>query len=158
MKVIIGTPIVPTTLFIILFVELGILLTSLPHSAYAQISENEIIANTLETVEKATPGISEITESLNNASELIERSAQNTTESTENNTPSDGSKQYYQSEFKDSNKNWINGESDKLSFKYPSNWDVDISDSRFDNYEFIFTDKTSKSSIRISDEAIKFYL
>ena len=60
-----------------------------------------------------------------------------------------------QSEFEDSTSNWINGESDKLSFKYPSNWDVNVSDSRFDNYELIFNDRTSKSSIRVSDEAIK---
>ena len=51
--------------------------------------------------------------------------------------------------------NWTIGESDKLSLKYPSHWDVDVSDSRFDNYELIFTGKTSKSSIRVSDEAIK---
>ena len=51
--------------------------------------------------------------------------------------------------------NWTIGESDKLSFKYPSQWDVNVSDSRFDNYELIFTDKASKSSIRVSDEAIK---
>jgi hypothetical protein len=53
--------------------------------------------------------------------------------------------------------NWTTGEgeSDKLSFKYPSNWNVNVSDSRFDNYEIVFTDKASKSSIRVSDEAIE---
>jgi hypothetical protein len=51
-------------------------------------------------------------------------------------------------------KNWIIGESDKLKFKYPSHWEVEISDSRFDNYELIFRDKEGNSSIRVSDEAI----
>lgn len=64
MKVIIGTSIVPTTVFIILFVELGILITSSPQFVYAQTAENEIIENALESVEKAsTKGISEIKES-----------------------------------------------------------------------------------------------
>ena len=59
MKVIRGTSIVPSTTFIILFVELGILLTSFPQFVYAQTAENEIIENTLETVEKAaTEGLS----------------------------------------------------------------------------------------------------
>ena len=51
-------------------------------------------------------------------------------------------------------RNWIIGESDKLNFKYPSHWDVKISDSRFDDYELIFRDKAGNSSIRVSDEAI----
>jgi hypothetical protein len=51
--------------------------------------------------------------------------------------------------------NWIIGESDKLSFKYPSHWNVNVSDSRFDNYELIFTDKVTNASIQVSDEAIK---
>ena len=51
--------------------------------------------------------------------------------------------------------NWIIGESDKLSFKYPSHWNVDVSDSRFDNYELLFMDKASNTSIQVSDEAIK---
>jgi hypothetical protein len=88
MKVIIGTQIVPTTVFIILFVALGILLTSFPQFVYSQTVENDIIENTLETVEEATKGISEITNSLNNASELIERSTQNTTAVAVNDTDS----------------------------------------------------------------------
>ena len=147
-KVIKGMSIVLTTTFIILFVELGILLTSFPQFVYAQTAENEIIENTLETVEKATTeGLSEIKESVSNASKAIEDSTNNTSDRfiLQNQT----------SEFKDSTRNLINGESDKLSFNYPSNWDVNVSDNRFDNYELIFTDKTSKSSIRVSDEAIK---
>lgn len=34
--------------------------------------------------------------------------------------------------------NWIIGESDKLNFMYPNNWNVNVSDSRFDNYELLF--------------------
>ena len=145
MKVTIGTSIVPTTTFIILFVELGILVTSIPQFVYAQTAENEIIENALESVEKATTkGLSKIKESVSNA-----------TKATDSTNTSDRFISQNQSEFKDSTRNWINGESDKLSFKYPSHWDVNVSDSRFDNYELIFTDKTSKSSIRVSDEAIK---
>ena len=144
-KVIKGMSIVLTTTFIILFVELGILLTSFPQFVYAQTAENEIIENTLETVEKATTeGLSEIKESVSNASKA-----------TDSTNTSDRFILQNQSEFEDSTSNWINGESDKLSFKYPSNWDVNVSDSRFDNYELIFNDRTSKSSIRVSDEAIK---
>ena len=143
-KVIIGTSIVPTTTFIILFVELGILLTSFPQFVYAQTAENEIIENALESVEKAsTEGISKITESLHNNSKA-----------TDSTNTSDRFILQSQSEFKDSTRNWINGESDKLNFRYPSNWEVNVSDSRFDNYEVIFRDKGSDSSIRISDEAI----
>jgi hypothetical protein len=58
MKVIIGTSIVPTTLFIIFF--LTIIYFTAMQFAYAQTVENEIIENTLETVEKATAGNSEI--------------------------------------------------------------------------------------------------
>ena len=145
MKVIIGTSIVSTTIFIILFVELGILVTPFPQFVYAQTAENEIIENALESVEKAsTKGLSEIKESVSNASKA-----------TNSTNTSDRFILQNQSEFKDSTSNWINGESDKLSFKYPSNWDVNVSDSRFDNYELIFTDKTSTSSILVSDEAIK---
>jgi hypothetical protein len=66
MKEILGTSIVPTStivIFIILFLTLGILLstTSLPQFIYAQTVENEIIENTLETVEEATPDSLEIT-------------------------------------------------------------------------------------------------
>jgi SLAP domain-containing protein len=181
MKVIIGTSIVPTTTFIILFVELGILVTSFPQFVYAQTAENEIIEKALETVEKATTkGLSEITESVSNASKSITMSADNAQElsnntassqafqqikniatdmgnaskATDSTNTSDKSTPHSQNEFKDSSRNWINGESDKLSFKYPSHWDVDISDSRFDNYELIFTDKVSNSSIRVSDEAL----
>ena len=144
-KVIIGMSIVPTTTFIILFVELGILLTSFPQFVYAQTAENEIIENALESVEKAsTEGISKITESLHNNSKA-----------TDSTNTSDRFILQSQSEFKDSTRNWINGESDKLNFRYPSNWEVNVSSSRFDNYELIFTDKVSKSSIRVSDEAIK---
>ena len=50
--------------------------------------------------------------------------------------------------------NWIIGESDKLNFMYPNNWNVNVSDSRFDNYELLFQDQASNSSIRVSDEAI----
>ncbi len=51
--------------------------------------------------------------------------------------------------------NWIKGESDNLSFMYPSHWNVDVSDSRFDDYELVFRDKASNASIKVSDEAIK---
>jgi len=143
-KVIIGMSIISTTTFIILFVELGILLTSFPQFVYAQTAENEIIENALESVEKAsTEGISKITESLHNNSKA-----------TDSTNTSDRFILQSQSEFKDSTRNWINGESDKLNFRYPSNWEVNVSDSRFDNYEVIFRDKGSDSSIRISDEAI----
>jgi len=49
---------------------------------------------------------------------------------------------------------WIIGESDKLNFKYPSNWSVNVSDSRFDNYELLFFDLSSNASIQLSEEAI----
>ena len=181
MKVIIGMSIVPTTMFIILFVELGILLTSFPQFVYAQAVENEIIEKALETVEKATKeGLSEITESVSNASESITTSTENAKELSNNTASSQAFQQIKniatdmgnaskatdstntsdrfilpnQSEFKDSTRNWINGESAKLNFRYPSNWEVNVSDSRFDNYEVIFRDKASDSSIQISDEAI----
>jgi plastocyanin len=139
-----GTSFVPTTVLIILFVILGIQLTPLSQFVYAQTVDNEIIENTLEQVEKATTGISEITESLNNASKA-----------TDSTNTSDSSILYDQSEFKDSARNWTKGESDTLSFTYPSNWNVNISDSRFDNYELLVRDKASNASIQVSDEAIK---
>ncbi len=37
---------------------------------------------------------------------------------------------------------------------YPSSWNVDVSDSRFDNYELLFRDNSSNASIQVSDEAI----
>ncbi len=52
-------------------------------------------------------------------------------------------------------RNWIIGESGKLSFMYPSHWNVNVSSSRFDNYELLFRDKASNASIQVSDEAIK---
>jgi hypothetical protein len=85
MKVILGTSNVPTptiVFIIILFVTLGILLTTpslLPQFTYAhQIIENELIENTLETLEKATSSSLEITESFqlenitNNSNNVIE--------------------------------------------------------------------------------------
>jgi len=50
--------------------------------------------------------------------------------------------------------NWTIGESDKLSFKYPNHWNVNVSDSRFDNYELLFRDQASNATIQVSDEAI----
>ena len=144
MKVIIGTSIVPTTVFIILCVELGILLISFPQFVYAQTAENEIIENALESVEKAsTKGLSEIKESVSNASKA-----------TDSTNTSDRFILQNQSEFEDSTSNWINGESDTLSFKYPNNWEVNISNSRFDDYELIFSDKVSNVSIKVSDETV----
>ena len=64
MKVILGTSNVPTTIvFIILFVTLGIPLLTipLPQYIYAQTVEDEIIENTLESIEEATPNSLEIT-------------------------------------------------------------------------------------------------
>jgi hypothetical protein len=86
MKVIKGTSSVLMSVFIIFFLSfiyfIGI------QFVYSQTVENDIIENTLETVEEATKGISEITNSLNNASELIERSTQNTTAVAVNDTDS----------------------------------------------------------------------
>ena len=50
--------------------------------------------------------------------------------------------------------NWRIGASDKLSFKYPSQWNVNVSDSRFDNYELLFRDQANNATIQVSDEAI----
>src|SRR5215207_5379367 len=135
MKVIIGTSIVPTTTFIILFAELGILLISFPQFVYAQTTENEIIKNSLENVEKATTkGLSKIRESVNNASEKLKPSGLGFTDSDSKSldkkeqSVQEKINQTYQVE---NTGNWIKGESDKLSFKYPSNWDVNVSDNRF---------------------------
>src|ERR671911_416221 len=55
---------------VILFLTFGMLITSITQFVYSQTVENEIIENTLETVEKATTeGLSEITESVSNATE-----------------------------------------------------------------------------------------
>jgi hypothetical protein len=51
--------------------------------------------------------------------------------------------------------NWIKDESDNLSFMYPNHWNVNISDSRFDNYELLFREKASNASIQVLDEGIK---
>jgi hypothetical protein len=142
MKVIIETSTVPILVFIIFFLYFIYLIEI--QFVYSQTIDNELIANTLDTVEKAKGDNSEIIESLNNASKLTQDST----------TRSDKSIPYSQNEFNESSKNWINGESNKLSFKYPSHWDVNISNSRFDNYELIFTDKASNSSIQVSDEAL----
>ena len=57
--------------------------------AYAQTVENEIIENTLETVEKAaTEGLAEITESVSNTSKSIATITENATEPANNNTSS----------------------------------------------------------------------
>jgi hypothetical protein len=86
MKVILGTSIVPTTIiFIILVVTLGIPLLTipLPQFIYAQTVENEIIENTLESVEEeATSSSLEITESFQ--LENITNNSNNVTEGTEN--------------------------------------------------------------------------
>ena len=50
--------------------------------------------------------------------------------------------------------NWTIGESEEFNFTYPSKWNVNVSDSRFDNYELLFFDLTSNTSIQISNEAI----
>jgi hypothetical protein len=115
MKVIIGTSIVSTTIFIVLFVELGILLTSFPQFVYAQTLESEIIENTLEKVEEATQEISERTNSLNNTLKLIE-----------NNTSSDKSNLHHnQSEYKIYESNAIG-----VKFKIPSTWEILESNSK----------------------------
>ena len=54
----------------------------------------------------------------------------------------------------DNTANWTKAESDKLSFKYPSHWKVNVSDSRFDDYEIQFRDPSNDASILVSDEAI----
>ncbi len=109
MKVIIGTSIVSTTIFIILFVELGILITSFPQFVYAQTVENKIIENALESVEKASAkGISEIKESVSNASK--------TTDST---NTSDKFILQNQSEYKIYESNAIG-----VKFKMPSTWRI----------------------------------
>ena len=74
---------------VILFLTFGMLITSIPQFVYAQTAENEIIENTLETVEKATTeGLSEITESVSNASKSITMSADNAQELANNNASS----------------------------------------------------------------------
>ena len=50
--------------------------------------------------------------------------------------------------------NWTTGESDKLNFKYPNHWEVNVSDSRFDNYELLFSEQASNATIQVADEAI----
>ena len=50
--------------------------------------------------------------------------------------------------------NWTTGASDKFSFKYPNHWEVNVSDSRFDHYEVLFSEPTTNASITVSDEAI----
>src|SRR5688500_17146238 len=57
-------------------------------------------------------------------------------------------------EQENNNRNWKIGASDKLSFKYPSQWNVNVSDSRFDNYELLFRDQANNATIQVSDEAI----
>ena len=70
---------------VIIFLTFGMLITSIPQFVYAQTVENEIIENTLETVEKATKeGLSEITESVSNASESITTSTENAKELSNN--------------------------------------------------------------------------
>jgi hypothetical protein len=110
MKIIIGTSIVPTIIFIILFVELGILITLSPQFVYAQTAENEIIENALESVEKAsTKGISEIKDSMSNA-----------TKSTDSNITSDESNlNHNQIEYKNYESNAIG-----VKFKIPSTWEI----------------------------------
>jgi ketol-acid reductoisomerase len=74
---------------VILFLAFGMLTTSIPQFTYAQPAENEIIENTLETVEKsATEGISEITESVSNASKSVATATENATQPTNNTTSS----------------------------------------------------------------------
>src|SRR5215204_859979 len=76
-------------LLVILFLTFGILVTSIPKFVYAQTAENEIVENTLETVEKATTkGLSEITDSVSNASKSIAISTENAKESSNNNSSS----------------------------------------------------------------------
>ena len=57
-------------------------------------------------------------------------------------------------EQEESTVNWTTGESEKLSFKYPNQWEVNVSDSRFDNYELLFWNQANNASIQVSDEAI----
>ena len=65
---------------VILFLTFGMLITSISQFTYAQTVENEIIENTLETVEKATTeGLSELTESVSNTSKSIATSTENAT-------------------------------------------------------------------------------
>src|ERR671912_762281 len=74
---------------VILFLTFGMLITSITQFVYSQTVENEIIENTLETVEKATTeGLSEITESVSNASKSIAISTENAKESSNNNASS----------------------------------------------------------------------
>ncbi len=77
------------SLLFILFLAFITLVISFSNFAYAQTIENEIIENTLETVEKATTqGLSEITESVSNASKSIATSTENAKESSNNNSSS----------------------------------------------------------------------
>lgn len=110
MKVILGTSNVPTIVFIILFVILGIQLTPLSQFIYAQTVENQVIENPLEKVEEATQGISEITNSLDN----IPKSTDSNT------TTSDGSNlNHNQIEYKIYESNAIG-----VKFKIPSTWEI----------------------------------
>ena len=77
------------TFLVILFLTFGMLITSISQFTYAQTVENEIIENTLETVEKAaTEGLSELTESVSNTSKSIATSTENATELANNNASS----------------------------------------------------------------------
>jgi hypothetical protein len=150
MKVILGTSNVPTTIviFIILFVTLGILLLTLPlpQFLYAQTVENEIIENTLRTVEKAIPNSLEITEPFqlenitnnlsNNTENALAGAGQTTEETTDSNITSRTSDQYDLGEYK-LYESPIMG----VKFKIPLTWDFHAgSNNTIDCFEEV--DKT----------------
>ena len=73
-----------TKKFIFYFISTFIIFISI-QIAYAQPAENEIIENTLETVEKsATEGISEINRAVSNASKSVATSSENATQPANN--------------------------------------------------------------------------
>jgi hypothetical protein len=79
---------ISTKQFTFVFISTFIIFISM-QLVYAQTAENEIIENTLETVEKATTeGLSEINESMSNASNSIAISTENAKDSSNNNTSS----------------------------------------------------------------------
>ncbi len=54
----------------------------------------------------------------------------------------------------DNTANWTKAESDKLIFKYPNNWKVNVSNNQFDDYEVQFRDPSTNASILVSNEVI----
>ncbi|HSF49559.1 MAG TPA: hypothetical protein VLA74_02260 [Nitrososphaeraceae archaeon] len=111
---------------------------------YAQTVENEIIENTLESVENVTADISEI----------ITESLTNTSESTDSNITSDTSKKQNQSEFKIYESKIIG-----VKFKMPSTWDIFLEGNNTKNcfdvkVDKIFISSYNECGVRLADDNI----